>query len=560
MILKKILFAKSASAIILGLIMFHPIAIAQSSLSNNENIKPVSYSVVNNRVGGYLQKAETDYGVGIGREGISALCYWLLGVENAPFLRGISETNGLPGEAEQCARISLPAVNGGKVRVSLSPTFSKYVDFYAQNDSALVYNLIPQSVYWYRVFDANGRQVSNGIFKTQGYQRLIRTEKVLNVRDIGGWKCDGGRIAYGKIYRGAALEGISSEAGPVSASDIKEFTDVLGVGAEVDLRAESTISKSPLGSNVTYKKYVTSAYMNLMENTRPDNYVGSGDYYAKMASLMDHLVSSLKAGKGVYFHCTWGADRTGSVIALIEALCGVSEADVVKDWELTSFNAVHYRKYINVQEVEYVYKDSSGKIITEEGELRAVFNYLYKNFGGASGASLQSQVTRWFKEKVFANRSDKGASVINDLRSLLITPDVKSPVIIKDLSNEIDSYNYSVTTESTSYFNSVDSKYVVPTTGKIAENDAVTCTDYISCSGYSYLLLNAPTTKIGAFYDANKKYLGSIEDSTVSNNYGNGTVLFDNRQYSIPAKAAYVKLNMPKYCDWEAVLSVTPYL
>ena len=540
--------------------MFHPIAIAQSSLSNNENIKPVSYSVVNNRVGGYLQKAETDYGVGIGREGISALCYWLLGVENAPFLRGISETNGLPGEAEQCARISLPAVNGGKVRVSLSPTFSKYVDFYAQNDSALVYNLIPQSVYWYRVFDANGRQVSNGIFKTQGYQRLIRTEKVLNVRDIGGWKCDGGRIAYGKIYRGAALEGISSEAGPVSASDIKEFTDVLGVGAEVDLRAESTISKSPLGSNVTYKKYVTSAYMNLMENTRPDNYVGSGDYYAKMASLMDHLVSSLKAGKGVYFHCTWGADRTGSVIALIEALCGVSEADVVKDWELTSFNAVHYRKYINVQEVEYVYKDSSGKIITEEGELRAVFNYLYKNFGGASGASLQSQVTRWFKEKVFANRSDKGASVINDLRSLLITPDVKSPVIIKDLSNEIDSYNYSVTTESTSYFNSVDSKYVVPTTGKIAENDAVTCTDYISCSGYSYLLLNATTAKIGAFYDANKKYLGSIEDSTVSNNYGNGTVLFDNRQYSIPAKAAYVRLNMPKYCDWTAVLSVTPYL
>ncbi len=124
----------------------------------------------------------------------------------------------------------------------------------------------------------------------------------------------------------------------------------------------------------------------------------------------------------------------------------------------------------------------------------------------------------------------------------------------------MDSYNYSVTTESTSYFNSVDSKYIVPTTGKIAENDAVTCTDYISCSGYSYLLLSAPTAQIGAFYDANKKYLGSIEDATVSNNYGTGTVLFDYRQYSIPAKAAYVKLNMPKYCDWEAVLSETPYL
>ena len=142
----------------------------------------------------------------------------------------------------------------------------------------------------------------------------------------------------------------------------------------------------------------------------------------------------------------------------------------------------------------------------------------------------------------------------------MITPEVKSPVVIKDLSNEIDSYNYSVTTESTSYFSSLDSKYVVPTTGKTADNDGFSSTDYISCSGYSYLLLSAPTAQIGAFYDANKKYIGSIEDATVSNNYGTGTVLFDYRQYSIPAKAAYVKLNMPKYCDWEAVLSETPYL
>ena len=527
---------------------------------SSENAKVVSFSLENSVVNQYLQNANTDYNDGIGRTGISILYYKILGRDNSPYLFEVQETGGLPGWPEQCAPVTLPTVKDGYVLLSEKPTFDNNFIVSAKSTSVSVYNLKPQTIYWYKMYDFNNKQVSAGIFKTQGRLRVIRTEKVLNVRDIGGWKCDGGRLAYGKIFRGAALEGITSEAGPVSDSDIRELTTVIGVGSELDLRNNSTLAASPLGKNVNYKNIDIEHYLYPLENTLPNNKVGSGDYYSKFASLIDYIIGNLKANRGTYIHCKWGADRTGIVIALIEALCGVSEADIVKDWELTSFNAVCYRKYINVQDIKYNYLDTNNKLQSKPSELRASFDYLYENYGGNSGASLQSQVTRWFKEKVFANRSDKGASVINELRSLLITPDVKSPVIIKDLSNEIDSYNYSVTTESTSYFNSVDSKYVVPTTGKIAENDAVTCTDYISCSGYSYLLLNAPTAKIGAFYDANKKYLGSIEDSTVSNNFGNGTVLFDNRQYSIPAKAAYVRLNMPKYCDWTAVLSVTPYL
>lgn len=562
MIVKKFLFA--SLSLTLCFVSFLPVFGAQTATSVTDKASQVGFPMENRVVSQYLQDAATKYGSGIGRNGTSILCYWLLGAENSPYLFEVEESKGesrgKPNFAEQCAPVSLAAVKGGFIQVSSSPTFSKKIEISVKSDSAFIYNLVPQTVYWYKVFDANGKQVSNGIFKTLGRVRMIRTEKVLNVRDIGGWKCDGGRFAYGKIYRGAALDGVTVETGPISSSDIKEFKNVLGISTEIDLRGDATLTASPLGSGVTYKKIGLVHYKYLLENTEPQNTVGSGDYYAKLASLFDYIVSTLKAGKGIYLHCTWGADRTGTVLALIEALCGVSEANIVKEWELTSFNAAAYRKYINIERLKYEYKDSNGNLKTQTCELRSVFNYLYKNHGGSSGASLKTQVTRWLQSKVFANRSDKGASVINELRSLLITPDIKSPVIIKDLSKEMDSYNYSVTTESTSYFNSVDSKYIVPTTGKIAENDAVTCTDYISCSGYSYLLLSAPTAQIGAFYDANKKYLGSIEDATVSNNYGTGTVLFDYRQYSIPAKAAYVKLNMPKYCDWEAVLSETPYL
>ena len=40
----------------------------------------------------------------------------------------------------------------------------------------------------------------------------------------------------------------------------------------------------------------------------------------------------------VYMHCTGGADRTGTVSFLLNALLGVSETDLVKDYEYTSFS------------------------------------------------------------------------------------------------------------------------------------------------------------------------------------------------------------------------------
>lgn len=558
MISKGKFFVPLSLFIAIGVVSAFTTLSAQSAFSP-ENANVVSFPLENDLVNRYLQHADNAYSDGIGRSGISILCYWLLGQEESPYLYEVPESGGRPRWAEQCAPIKIPAEQGNTVLVSATPTFEKYLSVSSESDSALIYNLVPQTVYWYRVVNAGNKVVSDGIFKTQGHLRMIKTEKVINVRDIGGWKCDGGRLAYGKIFRGGTLEGLTAKVGPVEEVDIKELVNNLGIDSEFDLRQEAGLSSSPLGSLVEYNNIAIMDYMELMLNIKSNSYVNSGTYYSNLEKLMDCLVADLKSGKSAYVHCLMGADRTGTLIALIEALCGVSEADIVKDWELTSFCAVGYRKYINVQST-YKYKNSDDEIVSAPNEMRAVFDYLYENYGGADGASLKEQVTRWFQDKIYASRSDKGASVINELRSLLIAPEVNSPVVIKDLSKETNSYNYSVTTESTSYFSSQNSTYIVPTTGKTADNDAFSCTDYISCSGYSYLLLNAPTAQIGAFYDANKKYIGSIEDASVTNNYGAGTVLFDYRHYSIPAKAAYVKLNMPKYCDWEAVLSVTPYL
>ena len=40
----------------------------------------------------------------------------------------------------------------------------------------------------------------------------------------------------------------------------------------------------------------------------------------------------------VYIHCTGGADRTGTVCFLLNALLGVDEATLIQDYEFTTFS------------------------------------------------------------------------------------------------------------------------------------------------------------------------------------------------------------------------------
>lgn len=61
----------------------------------------------------------------------------------------------------------------------------------------------------------------------------------------------------------------------------------------------------------------------------------SGNIKAIFDPLFDYVI----ANKPTYFHCSAGADRTGVVALLCEAILGVSQSDCDKDYELSSFNS-----------------------------------------------------------------------------------------------------------------------------------------------------------------------------------------------------------------------------
>lgn len=144
-----------------------------------------------------------------------------------------------------------------------------------------------------------------------------------NVRDIGGWACDGGTVKYGLLIRGGALQ----------ADDRSVLVGQLGIQHDLDLRGATeapVLTDSPLGSDV----YYTCAPQYAMYALTPVN-----AWKINLRTIFDAVTHN----EPVYFHCSIGADRTGTLACVLEGVLGVSQSDIDKDYELTSFYRLRAR-------------------------------------------------------------------------------------------------------------------------------------------------------------------------------------------------------------------------
>ena len=203
-------------------------------------------------------------------------------------------------------------------------------------DSVNVYNLIPGRTYQYKVVypkqDGTLVTADSSAFKTTGTLRMLKIDGVFNVRDMGGWTGLGGHaIKYGKLIRGSRLNVNGSSTKIITNNGIAELRNV-GIKAELDLRNSSDAANATysfLGSDIPIKN-IEKAYSSRI-STFSDN--------PQSIQGIKQIIAWLKQDKPIYFHCSVGADRTGTVAYLIGALCGMSEDELCKEFELTSFSA-----------------------------------------------------------------------------------------------------------------------------------------------------------------------------------------------------------------------------
>lgn len=194
-------------------------------------------------------------------------------------------------------------------------------------DSLVLTNLKIATTYYWTV-DADGANSSVYNFTTSAdTPRNISVDGVKNVRDLGGRETENGtRTKQGLIYRCGRLNESSADTVNIEITDQgKEvMLNGLGIKSEIDLRKiydneVGGITASPLGDSVTY-------YPCPME-WEGDTFNGNKEQLLRVFEIL--------ADENSYpliFHCNIGTDRTGMISYLVNALLGVPEEELERDY------------------------------------------------------------------------------------------------------------------------------------------------------------------------------------------------------------------------------------
>ena len=168
-------------------------------------------------------------------------------------------------------------------------------------------------------------------------------ESTLNTRELGMYRIQGTKhyTISNRIYRSDRCETLST-------IDKQHLLD-RGITTIIDLRSEQEAEVKP-SAFATDSDFMFFHYP-IVEGMLPPNSLEDVPLsYMEIAHancMPDVFKTIADAKSGVLFHCTAGKDRTGVVSAILLALAGVSDADIVYDYVISrEFNKKRLEAYL----------------------------------------------------------------------------------------------------------------------------------------------------------------------------------------------------------------------
>lgn len=221
------------------------------------------------------------------------------------------------------------------LRLSESETMENAVEYTSESESISIYNLKLDTVYYWTVSAGEETSSVSKFTTDKTPPRNLYVDGITNVRDLGGWECENGtRTKQGLIFRCGRLNESSAETPVIEITDAGKKTMLadLGIRTEIDVRKTAdgetgAITASPLGDKVTYY----SCPMEWEGNTFLDN---------RTELLKVFEILSKEESYPLIFHCNIGTDRTGMIAYLVNALLGVPEESLYRDYLYSNFGNI----------------------------------------------------------------------------------------------------------------------------------------------------------------------------------------------------------------------------
>ena len=145
-----------------------------------------------------------------------------------------------------------------------------------------------------------------------------------NCRDLGGYEVGDKIVKYDMLIRGSYPTNLTTHG----------FEYLSIINTQLDLRGynENISDTTSLLKNAKYIRKPCVAYNACFEEYQKD-------YYKEVFKVFFD-----RDNYPIYFHCAGGADRTGTVAALLLCLLGVDEGKIIQDYVVTSFSPVCYEQ------------------------------------------------------------------------------------------------------------------------------------------------------------------------------------------------------------------------
>lgn len=201
------------------------------------------------------------------------------------------------------------------------------------NKTALsIDNLKTGTTYYYEV------QVENdsyfGSFTTAKSTRFISIPGASNVRDIGGYTTqDGKTVKQGMVIRGSEIDGLVTKKRFVSDEDLAIAQETFGFKYDFDLR----------GSSIFLGNYITRFGEDVKHHFFCAPQYGEV-FYPEFSYRIREVFTALADPNNypMYVHCSYGSDRTGTIIFLLQGVLNISEEEMIREFQRCGYESAAY--------------------------------------------------------------------------------------------------------------------------------------------------------------------------------------------------------------------------